>query len=367
MSSSSPSPCLYVLWISLCLNPTRRLLCLCLCLGVGVVAHRFSASWTSRSLVSLRRDGEISAADAWIARQDELEAADAGADRAALYLQAAARGASARRDVSRELDAKHRAATRMQAISRGKSTRSLSPAPPRAAGAPPPEAPPSEAPADDVEEVTFTATLSEMRLDAFDDSARAAYASGVAAAVGVPEGSVTVVGARAGSVVVETAIAASASDVAAIVAKLEDPSIALVDEATFGTCAVSAVGSRVPGRFRQQVIAKERDGEQLPGRAQTFREQADAEKLAATKMQAVARGRRGRSPAPTPLEEPPRGRTLSEVMGEGARAPPPPSWSSRAWSGRQVSVWFHPRAAVVGERRRIKIAVGVSCVRVVIA
>ena len=62
------------------------------------------------------------------------------------------------------------------------------------------------------------------QLDKFDESAKADFAGGITAALGVPGDAVAVTAARAGSVVVETAVAASdAGAAASLAAKLEDP------------------------------------------------------------------------------------------------------------------------------------------------
>jgi len=69
--------------------------------------------------------------------------------------------------------------------------------------------------------VRFTATLRDLTADAFDGAARAAFARGVATALGVPRARVALGAAHAGSVVVDAAVrAAGAADAAALAAKV---------------------------------------------------------------------------------------------------------------------------------------------------
>ena len=91
--------------------------------------------------------------------------------------------------------------------------------------------------------VVFTATLSAMPIENFDDGARNDFAAGVAAGLGVPRDSVRVTCARAGSVIVETSVTVhgGVQAAAAFAASLTDPAKPLVDESRFGPCAVSGV------------------------------------------------------------------------------------------------------------------------------
>ena len=121
--------------------------------------------------------------------------------------------------------------------------------------------------------VAFTATLSAMSIECFDDGARADFAVDVATALGVPRDGVRVTGARhrsvtgrslvghwwvtgrspvdqwpvtgacAGSVIVETSVTVDggAEVAAAVASSLTDPANPLVDEFRFGPCAVSGV------------------------------------------------------------------------------------------------------------------------------
>ena len=85
-------------------------------------------------------------------------------------------------------------------------------------------------------EVAFTATLSAMSIDDFDDSVRDEFAAGIAAGLRMPREGVRVTSALAGSVIVKTSVsvAGGAAAASALASSLADPSAAglgpLVDE-----------------------------------------------------------------------------------------------------------------------------------------
>jgi hypothetical protein len=88
--------------------------------------------------------------------------------------------------------------------------------------------------------VRFTVTLRDLTTEAFGGFARAAFARGVAAALGVPRARVALGAAHAGSVVVDAAVrAAGAADAVALTAKVRRSSrdgAAFVKSTTRGAC-----------------------------------------------------------------------------------------------------------------------------------
>ena len=86
----------------------------------------------------------------------------------------------------------------------------------------------------------FTATLRDLTTEAFGGFARAAFAHGVAASLGVPRTRVALGAAHAGSVVVDAAVhAASVADAAALATKVRRSSrdgAAFVKSKTRGAC-----------------------------------------------------------------------------------------------------------------------------------
>ena len=100
-----------------------------------------------------------------------------------------------------------------------------------------------------VHAVKFTATLSTMPIEYFDDGARDDFAVGVATGIGVPRGSVRVaVGTRVSSVILETSITVDGDvdEAAALASSLTDQAKPLVDEFRFGPSAVSCVRVEEP-------------------------------------------------------------------------------------------------------------------------
>ena len=94
--------------------------------------------------------------------------------------------------------------------------------------------------------VAFTATLSDMSFENFDDGARDDFALNVAIVLGVPCDGVRVTGAagaHAGSVIVETSVIVDgdAEAAAAFASSLNGPEKPLVNGCLFGPCAVSVV------------------------------------------------------------------------------------------------------------------------------
>ena len=91
--------------------------------------------------------------------------------------------------------------------------------------------------------VVFTATLSAMPIENFDDGARDDFVVDVATGLGVPRDGVRVTGARAGSVIVETSVTVygGVEAAATFASSLTEPAKPLVDESRFGPCTVSGV------------------------------------------------------------------------------------------------------------------------------
>ena len=97
--------------------------------------------------------------------------------------------------------------------------------------------------------VVFTATLSAMSMEDFDDGARNDFAMDVAAGLSVPRERVRItgVGVRAGSVIIEASVTVDGGvqTAAAFASSLTDPANSLVD-GRFGPCAVSGVRVEEP-------------------------------------------------------------------------------------------------------------------------